>query len=267
MKINYLCVVLFLIPLLNYAQTNVPDTLQLEIRTGQKIILIGNDLSSFKTIKTDSIIRKALSSIIDSLPGKPPEIKRPEYVKLFKRKRLFIWQPGIGAGLIRDKISPSLSLSVDFAPQRQNFYTKKWGDEYTFIMIAANTFFSFEKDITNNYHTNTNIFLEGSIGNRIFNNRVKHQFNFDEFSFGAGYLIKNEGSYFTDNSFKLFVSAIPNNSLVRLRSEILITDNFNKIFPGVALSAKLFGKTPLFQNRHIAKKNRQIKADIKKKKV
>ncbi|MES2417389.1 MAG: hypothetical protein V4541_04325 [Bacteroidota bacterium] len=215
-----------------------PDTLIIAVKGG-KIILISDSLNKFNTIQTDVLIRKALVSIKDSLTTQErlaqQKAKRDSmYSKLIKNRFPLRFLPVLGLGLVRDKMSPFLGLSIDFAPQRQDYYYKK-GGMYTFINVAANSYFTF-KENAGKYKTQNNIFIEATIGNRI-NNRLAYK-AFSEISAGIGYLIHQEGNYFTNNTFKIFGNIGISNSFIKIRPELYLSGNFSSIFPGIGI--KLF---------------------------
>ncbi|MBO9562776.1 MAG: hypothetical protein J7621_08385 [Niastella sp.] len=226
-----------LLPYGAFARQTPPDTLVINTRLG-KIILISDSLQRFKAVNNDVLIRKALEMNTKDSLGRiqertsvqasgTPAKKRPGQTRVFKLL------PAFGAGLIRDKISPFLSLSLDFAPQRQDYYLK-YSPEYTFINLGVSSFFTFLEDEAGAFHTNHNIFLEGSLGNRM-NNNVNNYGNFSELAAGIGYLVYKEGTYFKGSTWKLFVSIGIKRSFIRIRPELYITDNFRKVFPGLTL--------------------------------
>jgi hypothetical protein len=220
----------------SFAQKSNPDTLIIGTNGG-KIILIGDSLQKFSKLNSNKLINEALYKIRDSLTSEEKKaIYKQHRDSLYSRKNIskfpFRLLPVIGLGLVRDKTSPFLGLSLDFAPQRQDYYYKG-GGMYTFVNIAAVPYFTFEKDNTNKYITHQNIFLEASLGNRI--NNTKDYGSVSEFSFGIGYLIKKQGFYFGQNTFKLFGTIGIKNSFIKIKPELLLMDNFKTIFPGMGI--------------------------------
>ncbi|TDQ11871.1 hypothetical protein [Pedobacter metabolipauper] len=247
MKYPLLTGMFLLFSFFSFSQTKVPDTLVMETKTGEKVILIGNDLNVFKNMKTDSLIRKALQAVEDSLmQRKLDTLKKKKlsmeerYYKVLKKHQIFAFQPLIGAGLIRDKVSPSLGLALDFAPQRQDYYSKLYPGFYTFINVAINACYLFDTDGADRHKTFSQIFVEASFGNRYNNKISNYQYQyFDELSIGLGYLVKQSGDYFEGNTFKLFGTIVPNNSFIRIKPELYLTHDFKKIFPGISVGIKL----------------------------
>jgi hypothetical protein len=240
MKIIKLLSILLLIMLnTSYAQKANPDTLIINTKSG-KIILIGDTLQKFSSFNSNQLITNALFKIKDSLSiAEKKAIYKQHHDSLYTRHNIskfpFRLLPVVGLGLVRDKVSPFLGLSLDFAPQRQDYYYKG-GWMYTFINVAVVPYFTFERDHLDAYKTYHNVFLEGSFGNRI--NNAKGYGSVSEFSFGTGYLIRKRGTYFGSNTFKLFTTIGIKNSFVKVRPELLFTDNLKTVFPGIGI--KLF---------------------------
>ena len=254
MKISALCFGIFLIPLLNYAQTNQPDTLQLDIKTGEKIILIGKDLNRFRTIKVDSIIKKALFSVKDSITLKNYQqswegltkeqrkekyraqreasfADKTKYTKNLKSNGLIRLRGNIGAGMVRSSISPFVEAGITIAPIRQDYYSLKYA-EYTYIALTINRFYTF-KDSDVQLKTINNTFINASIGNKM-NTSISKNGLISEFEMGIGYLTEREGNYFGKNTFKLFGSVVSRSKFIRITPELYISD-FRTVFPGFSL--------------------------------
>lgn len=219
-----------------YAQQNQPDTLEINTKSG-KIILISDSLQKFRSQNANDLINKALIQALslDERRERAKIWRDTIYYKKIKNKFPIRPLPVLGLGLLRDKASPFLGLSLDFAPQRQDYYYKGSG-EYTFINLAVASYFSFEKKPGSSYRTLHDVFLEGTLGNRI--NNIHDYGRFSEVSGGLGFLIKGSNRYFNRNTFKLFVNFGLKNSFVRLRPELYFDDGFRNIFPGLTL--KLF---------------------------
>lgn len=237
MKTIKLLFVLVVMVLSNsFAQKSNPDTLVINTKSG-KIILIGDSLQKFSAFNSNQLINDALYKIRDSLTlAEKKALYKQHRDSLYSRKINnkfpFRLLPVVGLGLVRDKVSPFLGLSLDFAPQRQDYYFKGSG-MYTFINIAAVSYFTFEKDNLNAYKTYHNVFLEGSLGNRI--NNAKDYGKVSEFSFGVGYLMRKNGPYFEYNMFKVFITVGIKNSFVKVKPELLFDSNFKTAFPGIGI--------------------------------
>lgn len=235
-KIALSILVLLSFSISSFAQQKTPDTLIINTKAG-KIILVSDSLQKFNSIGTDLLIRKSIYSVHDSLSetkeARAKRLYKERFTRIINNKFPLRILPNIGIGTIRDKVSPLLGLSIDFGPQRQDYYLKNFG-HYTFINLAANMSFSYTKDALNKYHTDQNLFIEASMGNRV-NNFTNNVGMFSEASFGLGYLAHNEGSYFEGNTFKVFFSVGLYKSFVKIKPELYITNNFSKAFPGITL--------------------------------
>jgi hypothetical protein len=219
-----------------FAQIKTKDTLIINTKVG-KIILVSDSLQNFERVGTDVLIRKSLFKIVDSLSetreARAKRLYKERFTYLIKDKHSFRILPAVGIGTIRDKISPFLGLSLDFGPNRQDYYLKK-GGSYTYLNLAVNGSFTFVKDDVNNYDTHKNIFIEGSIGNRL-NNFQDNFGRFSEAAVGIGYLAYKEGPYFEGNTFKIFISVGLYKSFVKIKPELYFTDSFSNVFPGITL--------------------------------
>ncbi|MXV14268.1 hypothetical protein [Hufsiella ginkgonis] len=240
-------VILFIwlfLPLLAFGQNARPDTLQLDMKLGSKVILIGTDLDSFRNIKLDSLVRKALEAVKDSISPegktKKPVSRDQLYTRIITKNQPFRLKPAIGASLVKETPAPLMGLYLEFAPQRQDYYLRDLIPEYTFLHAGISALYLSERNQAGVRVTNVNVFAEGSIGNR-YNNEDKRVFNFDEFSFGLGYLVRRRGDYFEKNTFKLFGTIVPSRSFIRLKPELYVPGNLKKIFPGLSVLVLLKG--------------------------
>lgn len=235
-KITLCILILLSLSISSFAQQKTPDTLIVNTKAG-KIIFISDSLQRFNNVATDALIKKSLLEVQDSLSetkqARAKRLYRERFTRIIHNKFPLRILPNIGIGTLRDKISPLLGLSIDFGPQRQDYYLKNYG-HYTFINLAANMSFSYTKDALDKYHTDQNLFIEASMGNRV-NNFTNNVGMFSEASFGIGYLAHKEGNYFEGNTFKVFFSVGLYKSFVKVKPELYITDNFKKAFPGITL--------------------------------
>lgn len=243
LKSSFLLIVILFISIAAFAQKPQADTLVINTAKG-KMILISDSLLYFKGPNTLVLINKALEQVKDSLPKTDSLKKKPLrfpkdslYSKILKKKKTFLLGANFGSGLMLGRIVPQWGLSLDFAPQRQDFYYKRSNiTSYTFINFAINSNCFFEKANQNAENQNfQNLFIEASLGNRINNLKVKKSRLINEFSFGAGYLILDRGNYFGNNTFKLFGTIVPDGSFIGFKPEVFITNNFKTIYPGLSL--------------------------------
>lgn len=203
---SQIAILLLLLTVENAFAQKKPDTLVINTKNGQ-IILVSDSLLKFAPMPTEALIRKALYQVLDSLPNSKGLKARPRsqndslYTKVIK-KRMFRVTGEFGAGLIRDKISPTTAFGIEFAPQKQDYYRKKNG-MYSFINLSAHTTYTFREE-ENKYRTYRNTFLEFTLGNRM--NAESGYKSLTELSSGVGYLIQRGGNYFERNTVKVFVN-------------------------------------------------------------
>ncbi|RYG22136.1 MAG: hypothetical protein EOO07_00750 [Chitinophagaceae bacterium] len=192
-----------------------PDTLVISTKNGQ-IILVSDSLANFAPMQNDVLIKRALIQALNSpaeannLKAKMRTPKDSLYTKVIK-KRLFRLTEEFGAGLIRDKVSPSVAIGLEFSPQKQDYYRKKNG-MYSFISLSVHSTSTF-KEVDNKYRTDRNTFLQFTLGNRM--NPESGYKSVTEFSSGVGYLIQRDGNYFERNTFKIFINfGLPKSSII-----------------------------------------------------
>lgn len=221
-------------------QTSIPDTLLINTKQG-KIILVSDSILNFKKLDTKKIIDKAISQIQDSIVLTDTTVKKQRlpkdsiYSKVLKKKEVFLLQLKGGGAFAAGRFTPTLGLGIDFAPQRQDFYWRNSKQpNYTFINLSLTSFWFFDKPLNGQNEIFQNNFLEGSFGNRINTSKVTGVRLIDEFSFGAGYLIKQRGNYFGENTTKLFITIVPKNSFVGFKPELYFTNSFRSTYLGLS---------------------------------
>jgi hypothetical protein len=214
-KLLYPLILIFSLCVNGAFAQKTPDTLVINTKNGQ-IILVSDSLSNFAPMQTDVLIKRALIQALTSpaevkdLKAKLQTPKDSLYTKIIKKK-LFRLTEEFGVGLIRDKISPTVALGIEFAPQKQDYYRRKNG-MYSFLSLAAHTSASFREE-GSKYRTDRNTFLEFTVGNRM--NHESGYKSVTEFSTGVGYLIQREGTYFESKTFKIFVNfGLPKSTIV-----------------------------------------------------
>ncbi len=212
---SVIAIALFLLSVENTFAQKAPDTLVISTKNGQ-IILVSDSLLKFEPMQTEALIRKALyqtlnsSTDANSLRAKSKKSKDSLYTTVIKKK-LFRVTSEFGVGLIRDKISPTVAVGVEFAPQKQDYYRKKNG-MYSFLALSAHASSSFREE-GGKYLTDQNTFLEFTLGNRM--NPESGYKSLTELSSGFGYLIQRSGNYFEGNTFKAFINfGIPKSSII-----------------------------------------------------
>jgi hypothetical protein len=135
--------------------------------------------------------------------------------------------PYIGMGLVRNTIAPMAEIGLQ--------YNKRVGGSQNyrdFFRVSAAPYFFFDKDAEGNYKTNDNWFINADIGSTYDGN--EKGWLGKTVSFGAGYLVVQNGGYFKNTTFKIFtdMQVVQRFTIV---PEIIFTNNFKQIFPGFTL--------------------------------
>jgi hypothetical protein len=190
------------------------------------------------------LINKALEQVKDSLP-KTDSLKKKErlpkdllYSKVLENKKIIALSFDLGSSVVFGKINPNWGLGIDFAPQRQDFYSKGLPrPTYSFINLGISNITFFEKaNQASKTQIFNNLFIEASIGNRINNKNATGLRLLNEASIGAGYLISEKGNYFDrDNRFKLFCTIVPNGWFIGFKPEMYLTGNYKTNYMGLTL--------------------------------
>lgn len=149
----------------------------------------------------------------------------------FTYRRSIDAQGNIGAGFVRDKISPELELGLVYRPRKTRY--QPFANVYG---LYASGFFAFARNADGAYAVHDNWFLNvefGTEGIHEFINNIR----ISRLTIGGGYLVAQKGGYFKDNTFKAFMNIRLKNGFT-LSPELIATDGFRQLFPG--LSIKVF---------------------------
>ncbi len=141
-----------------------------------------------------------------------------------RKKDQIIISANVGAGLIRDKISPSADIFLSF--EINDYY----------YAAVSNFNFTFYQKANNKYDMHNNLFLGLEFGLRY--DSKKKQNNKTYFNrVGLSYLVKQQGDYFGDNTLKLYygVEAGP----VIIQPQLITTNNFEQWFPSIGFKVRL----------------------------
>lgn len=239
---SLIATLLILLSVENTFAQKAPDTLVISTKNGQ-IILVSDSLLKFAPMQTEQLIRKALYQSLNSSPSEnsfkasPKSKIDSQYTKVIKKK-MFRVIGDFSVGLVRDKISPMVGFGIEFAPQKQDYFRKKYG-MYSFINLSAHATSTFREE-ENKYQTHQNTFLEFTIGNRM--NAESGYKSLTELSSGFGYLIQRGGNYFERNTFKVFVNFGVPKSFIVISPECYFMKK--ETFPG--LTIKLINITNYF---------------------
>lgn len=133
----------------------------------------------------------------------------------------------LGLGLVRNTLAPTGDIGIQ--------YSKYWGSRsmHNLTRLSASPYFLFDKDEKNNYVVRDNWFINAEIGS-IYDKKNKAKLTDREVTFGVGYLVLQKGDYFKNTTFKIFTNLMLTDGLT-LMPEIIVTDNFKQIFPGLTL--------------------------------
>lgn len=127
----------------------------------------------------------------------------------------------IGAGLIRNSLSPQFNIQLHYNSKQ------KWQ-----IGINSTSYFLFEKDSVKYYKTYMNTFINAEFKKQgAFICDAKNPNNSG--GLGVGYLLQKNGNYFKGNTFKIYY--IKKLSEIEILPELIITNNFKSVFPGVTI--------------------------------
>jgi len=138
-------------------------------------------------------------------------------------------QANMGVGLIRNTFAPMADMGIEFRKYHRMYSKDK---SYTLGGVYASSYFFFDKKADGNYHTYDNWFVNGYIGSAYKQNIMG--VNTKSIAIGAGYLFAQKGGYFKNTTMKIFFDMQLANG-VTISPELIGTDNFKQIFPGLTL--------------------------------
>lgn len=134
----------------------------------------------------------------------------------------------IGLGLVRNTLTPSLDAGISLIKGRSNRFTDD--KHYMFYTLFASPYFFFNKNEHGDYITNTNMFINFKFGSKENDNYMGLKNR--KAALGIGYLAISKGDYFKGTTLKLFMDIqLPHG--ITLSPELITTDNFKQIFPGI----------------------------------
>ena len=132
-----------------------------------------------------------------------------------------------GIGLIRNTLTPMADFRL--------MYLDKWrkgngSKDASHFGIAFSPYFFFDKDATGGYRVHDNWFLSLEAGeNSKSGEKTANMYA------GLGYLIRQNGDYFKGATMKFYLGFKMHKNIITICPEIIATDNFKQIFPGVTL--------------------------------
>jgi hypothetical protein len=146
--------------------------------------------------------------------------------------RKLAFYANIGTGVVRNTLSPNADIGFSLI----NTFRRGEHGRYAFESIYISPFFFFDRNNNGGFYTHDNWFINLEAGSTTDHEMLGVKIR--GFSVGAGYLAQQSGSYFTGTTIKVFASA-PLLNGITVSPELIATNNFKQIFPGINL--KVFG--------------------------
>lgn len=148
-----------------------------------------------------------------------------------KKKQDFLTADfNIGVGLIRNQLAPCADAGLQIVKSFRKYNL----EGYNYYGIYVSPYFLFEKNSNGDYISNTNVFLNAQFGGDGNSTLSLFGLKTTKWDIGLGYLIKSKGNYFKNTTMKAYLNIKLFNSIT-LSPEIIATDNFKQIFPGITL--------------------------------
>jgi hypothetical protein len=215
---------------------------------------LGDD-KEFLNHTVDTLISTKKSGTVSS-PYKFPSttIYKPEIVEgkfrfiqsngILKREDIYSWNKGInrsdkvqitlnmGAGLVRNTLTPMAEGGIGWYNMRPAYYTKKFQQDEinTFIGASVTPYFFFDRNPDGNFYVKDNWFVTLEMGGAT---------NFLGLSSplvtgGVGYLFAQKGNYFKGTTMKAFMNFKIRNGPT-ISPELILTGDLKQIFPGITV--------------------------------
>ena len=203
------------------------DTLWATKRTGSRVNPYNWPSSSrFNPYATDSV------DFFDNIGYMRKDVRFIQYRGLVTSDNLgnccymrpsntFTLDGNIGAGLVRNTFAPYAELGFTLSKQSRD----RQNEVYSTFLIRAfvSSYTIFERNTTNDFTVVNNLFVNADIGDN------------KDFTFGLGYKVSGSNSYFKGHTGKVFLNVGLLKKGLTLSPEIIFTDNFKQIFPGLTL--------------------------------
>lgn len=154
--------------------------------------------------------------------------KQPAFLRPGLAKNPFIsFQPGIGAGLIRNQWVPSFNMEAQFVPSRLH--------NVGYSVSYVSNFFFAQTPIDGRYRTFRNDFLNVGLAFYYFNKDGRTSaFSRQIFSFYVGVPVHRSGPYFERDAIRLGGTAYQR-GLLKVQPEVYMNGLFKKVYPGLRL--------------------------------
>jgi hypothetical protein len=220
-----------------------PDSVAVTMRNEQPLFFILDSVQVLERLAQtdlDELIRRMGPEVQaqlaqrrkgDLIPYNGPRVAVYENEKDGQRKLLLRRKPmeldqfaifgNIGAGLVRDKLVPEIGLGLALLRNR--------GLRHRYFGINGTMHYFFDRRDDGGYKMFINTFVTLEVAQSISRDHKLWQ------KLGVGYLVSEQGGYFGNNTFKLTLDLTgrPRHGTLHLIPELILTDNFKTIFPGL----------------------------------
>jgi hypothetical protein len=136
-----------------------------------------------------------------------------------------------GAGVVRNSVSPTTDIGISW-----NRYLRRKDAGYFFTALSASPYFFFERGNDRHFYVNScwfvNLEAGGSFNQEMLGMKLK------SYSWGVGYMTLQDGDIFKGVTTKVFFNARLESGLF-FCPELLATDTFKQIFPGITVKMKV----------------------------
>jgi hypothetical protein len=219
-----------------------PDSVAVTLRNEQPLFFILDSVQVMQRLTQtdlDELVRQMEPDIRTQLaqrrkgsiiPYNGPHVAVYENEKDGQRKVLLRRKPmeldqfaifgNIGAGLVRDRLVPEIGLGLALLHNR---------GRHRYFGINGTMHYFFDRLDDGRYKMFINTFVTLEVAQSISRDHKLWQ------KLGVGYLVSEQGGYFGKNTFKLTVDLTgrPRHGTLHLIPELILTDNFKTIFPGL----------------------------------
>ncbi len=162
----------------------------------------------------------------------PSEFSITKLFEEYIRYRKFAFYGNVGMGVVRNTLVPNADIGITHLSHPRRGYPT----EYDFVSLYASPYFFFERGSNREQYVHNNWFVNieagGTYDKEFLGVKIK------SISLGGGYLALAEGDHFKATTVKVFMGVRMPGGL-SLYPEVIATNNFKQIFPGMTL--KIFG--------------------------
>ncbi len=142
--------------------------------------------------------------------------------RIANRSDYLTFDGNMGIGLVRNTLTPNAEMGITYM-NRQRKLDK---NDYLFGRLTMSTYLFFDKNAAGEYLVHDNWFVNAELGE-------KHENETN--TMGIGYLAFQKGNYFKGTTLKVFLNLRLKKSSFTISPEIIITNDFKQIFPGITL--------------------------------